>query len=99
MNRQVLNVYKSVLFKIIFSFLYTFLSEFYCKISFVKYNYVILFSKNTSGYFMAFICCNQITVPNKAEDQNGGNRVGDCIRLYTGIKQRPAYRQAAYSVA
>ena len=48
MNRQVLNVHKSVLFKTIFSYLYTFLSEFYCKISVVRCNYVIAFSKNTS---------------------------------------------------
>ena len=61
MNRQVLNVHKSVLFKTIFSYLYTFLSEFYCKISFVKYNYAILISKNISWFFLAFICCKWVS--------------------------------------
>ena len=48
MNRQVLNVYKSVLFKKIFSDLYTFLLIFYCKIDIVRFNYAILISKNIS---------------------------------------------------
>lgn len=57
MNRQVLDVYKSVLFKKIFSDLYTFSSIFYCKIDIVRCNYAILFSKNISWFFLAFICC------------------------------------------
>ena len=57
MNRQVLNVYKSVLFKKIFSDLYTFLLIFYCKIDIVRCNYAILISKNISWFFLAFICC------------------------------------------
>lgn len=48
MNRQVLNVYKSVLFKKIFSDLYTFLLIFYYKIDIVRCNYAILISKNIS---------------------------------------------------